>query len=206
MLAQLSEVTRAAPKQHSGEQLPLFVRNLADGLAWALSDSTTGQKTVNTSSAVSGDGKSLSMQSVNLAYQEDGRKFVWQTEGGNASTSATASLKYTAPQPLSALADSKFMQMSIRLDQTPSADVSIALMCQQSSCLRSESLLPLLSGLSRGQWHTIALPLYCEGARAPQVAEDAMRLSTTQPFSLALADIALVTAVTEATQVLDCAQ
>lgn len=205
-LAPLSEVTRAAAKQHSGEQLPLFVRNLADGLAWALSDSTTGQKTVNTSSALSGDGKSLSMQSVNLAYQEDGRKFVWQTEGGNASTSATASLKYTAPQPLSALGDSKFMQMSIRLDQIPSADVSIALMCQQSSCLRSESLLPLLSGLSRGQWHTIALPLYCEGARAPQVAEDAMRLSTTQPFSLALADIALVNSLAQTTQVFDCAQ
>jgi beta-glucosidase len=203
-LAQLSEATRAAPKQHGGEQQPLFVRNLADGLAWALSDSTTGQKTVNTSSAVSGDGKSLSMQSVNLAYQEDGRKFVWQTEDGNASASATASLRYTTPQPLSALGDSKFMQMSIRLDQTPASDVKIELMCRQTLCLRSESLLPLLTGLECGQWHTIALPLHCEGAGAVHVAEDAMRLSTTQPFSLALADIALVNSVAQTTQVLDC--
>lgn len=201
-LAQLSEATRATAKQHSAEQQPLFVRNLADGLSWALSDSTTGQKTVNASSAVSGDGKSLSMQSVNLAYQEDGRKFVWQTEAA----SATASLSYTTPQPVAALGDSKFLQMNIRLDQTPSADVSIELMCQQTLCLRSESLLPVLSGLSRGQWHTIALPLHCEGTKAPKLVEDAMRLGTTQPFSLALADIALVNRVAQTTMLLDCAQ
>ena len=205
-LPKLSEVTRAPAKQSRAEQLPLFVRNLADGLSWTLSDSSTGQKKVNASSAVSGDGKSLSMQSVNLAYQEDGRKFVWQTEGGSASTSATVSLKYTTAQPLATLGDSKFMQMSIRLDHPPSADVSLALMCQQQQCLRSVSLQPLLSRLERGQWHTIALPLHCEGKKAPQVAEDAMRLSATQQFSLALADIALVNSHAQTTQVMGCVQ
>lgn len=201
-LPPLSEVTRAVPKQQSRGQLPLFVRNLADGLVWALSDSTTGQKNVNASAAVSGDGKSLSMQSVNLAYQEDGRKFVWQTEGDRA----TASLKYTVAQPLTVAGDSKFLQMSIRLDQIPAADVSIELMCQQKHCLRSVPLQPLLTGLERGQWYIIALPLHCEGAKAPPVAEDVMRLSTRQQFSLALADIAMVDSVAQTTQIVACAQ
>jgi len=64
----------------------------------------------------------------------------------------------------------------------------------------------LLSSLERGQWHTIALPLHCESAAVLKAAEDAMRLSTKQQFSLALADIALVNSVAKTTQLLDCGQ
>ncbi|PIW62660.1 glycoside hydrolase family 3 protein [Shewanella sp. CG12_big_fil_rev_8_21_14_0_65_47_15] len=202
-LAPLSEMTRAVPPHDSGEQLPLFVRNLAEGMVWALSDSSTKQQAINAPSAVSGDGESLSMQSVNLAYQEDGRKFVWQSRGANA----TASLKYIRAQALSPAIRDKFLQLKVRLDQAAAADVSIELMCQQTSCLRSGSILPLVSGLALGQWHTLAIPLHCDGApNRPQVAEDALRLTTKQQFSLAVADIALVKTAAPSALVLDCGQ
>lgn len=202
-LAPLSETTRAVPPHDSGEQLPLFVRNLAEGMVWALSDSSTKQQAINAPSAVSGDGESLSMQSVNLAYQEDGRKFVWQSRGANA----TASLKYIKAQALSPAIRDKFLQLKVRLDQAPAADVSIELMCQQTSCLRSGSILPLVRGLALGQWHTVAIPLHCDGApNRPQVAEDALRLTTKQQFSLAVADIALVKMAAPSALVLDCGQ
>lgn len=202
-LAPLSETTRAVPPHDSGEQLPLFVRNLAEGMVWALSDSSTKQQAINAPSAVSGDGESLSMQSVNLAYQEDGRKFVWQTRGATA----TASLKYIRAQALSPAIRDKFLQLKVRIDQAPAADVSIELMCQQTSCLRSGSILPLVRGLALGQWHTVAIPLHCDGApNRPQVAEDALRLTTKQQFSLAVADIALVKMAAPSARVLDCGQ
>lgn len=201
MIEQLHETTSAAPAQTNSEQLPLFVRNLADGMVWTLSDSTTPQQTIHTSSAVSGDGRSLSMQSVNLAYQEDGRRFVWQTQDHPA----TASLQYTAPLALTPVISSKFLQMSIRLDAAPTADARLELMCQQMSCLRSEPLLPVVSGIARGQWHTIALSLHCDAApTAQQIVEDAIRISASGQFSLAVANIALVKSTAEATLVLDC--
>jgi len=202
-LAPLSEATQAQPVQNAAEQIPLFVRNLADGMMWALSDSTKQLSRFNTPSAVSADGKSVTMQSVNLAYQEDGRKFVWQSTGSTAS----ASLAYAKAQVLTEAISSKFLQMSIRLDQIATADVKIALMCQQNRCLRSESLQPLLQNMTPGTWHTVALALHCDDVlRKPQSAEEAVRFSTSQPFSLAVADIALVNTVSPSALLLGCEQ
>uniref|UniRef100_UPI0040476DD0 glycoside hydrolase family 3 N-terminal domain-containing protein n=1 Tax=Rheinheimera sp. TaxID=1869214 RepID=UPI0040476DD0 len=199
-LAPLSEATRAQPIEGAAEQTPLFVRNLADGMLWALSDSSAPLQRFNTSSAVSADGNSITMQSVNLAYQEDGRKFVWQGSGNKAS----ASLIYADAQQMTEAIRSQFLQLSIRLDQIAIKDVTIAAMCHQQSCLRTVSLQPLLQHLPAGKWHSLALPLHCDTADTVQSVEEAVRFTAKQPSSLAVADIALVNSVTSSTLVLGC--
>lgn len=200
LLAPLSEVTRAQKVEDAAEQIPLFVRNLADGMLWALSDSSAPLQRFNTPSAVSADGNSITMQSVNLAYQEDGRKFVWQ----NADNTASASLVYAEAQLLTQAIRSKFLQLSIRLDQTAINDMTMAAMCHQQSCLRTVSLQPLLQHLPAGRWHSLALPLHCDAADTMPSVEEAVRFTAKQPSSLAVADIALVNSVTSSTLVLGC--
>ncbi|WP_166840395.1 glycoside hydrolase family 3 protein [Rheinheimera pleomorphica] len=200
VLAPLSEATRAQIAEDTAEQTPLFVRNLAAGMLWALSDSSAPLQTFNTASAVSADGNSITMQSVNLAYQEDGRKFVWQ----GADNTAAASLVYAGAQQLTDAIRSQFLQLSIRLDQVAIKDVTIAAMCQQQSCLRTVSLQPLLQQLPAGKWHSLALPLHCDAASTVQSVEEAVRFTAAPPSSLAVADIALVNSVASSTLVLGC--
>ena len=203
-LAPLSEATRAQPVQDAAGQTPLFVRNLAEGMLWALSDNSAVLKRFNTPSAVSADGKSITMQSVNLAYQEDGRKFVWQ----GADNSASASLIYAGAQPVPQDIRSKSLQLSIRLDSSNMQnELKIAAMCQQQSCLRTVSLKPVLQNMAAGKWYNIALPLHCEGEAGPvNLVQEAVRFTAAQPFSLAVADIALVNTVASSTILLECAQ
>ncbi|GAA0555725.1 exo 1,3/1,4-beta-D-glucan glucohydrolase [Rheinheimera aquimaris] len=203
-LAPLSEATRAQSVEDNAEQTPLFVRNLAEGMLWALSDSSAALKSFNTPSAVSADGHSITMQSVNLAYQEDGRKFVWQC----ADNSVSASLIYAGAQPVPQDIRSKSLQLSIRLDSSNMQnELKIAAMCQQQSCLRTVSLEPVLQNMAAGKWYNIALPLHCEGEAGPvNLVQEAVRFTAAQPFSLAVADIALVNTVASSTILLECAQ
>lgn len=202
-LAPLSELTRAVAPQNAADQTALFVRNLADGMLWALSDDTALLKRINAPSAISADGKSVTMQSVNLAYQEDGRKFVWQNTG----KAASASLTYANATELTELISNKYLQMRVRLDQAAVAEVKIAVMCQQNRCLNAAIMQSLLQNMSPGKWYSIALPVQCDSKLpAAFVAEEAVRFSTTQPFSLAVADIALVNTVQPSAMVLECGQ
>lgn len=189
------EQTSPASQTPAGSGQALFVRNLADGLQWKLVDSHGGKLTTTTSAAVSVDGRSVSMQSVNLAYQEDGRKFVWNAEQQPAS----ASLQYIKPQVMPRQQSVQWLQMSIRLDQAPSGSVQLQLLCQQQNCVYSASLLPLLAGLKQGQWYRMAWPLNCTGQPALAVSqpasdlvEDLLRLNASGEFSLAIAEVELV--------------
>lgn len=208
VLAPLSEATRAQPVQDAAGQTPLFVRNLAEGMLWALSDNSAALKRFNTPSAVSADGHSITMQSVNLAYQEDGRKFVWQ----GADNSASASLIYADGQLVPQDIRSKSLQLSIRLDSANMENageeaLKIAAMCLQQNCLRTVSLQPVLQNMTAGKWYNIALPLHCEGEAGPvNLVQEAVRFTAAQPFSLAVADIALVNTVASSTILLECAQ
>lgn len=193
--ARVHEQTSPASQTPAGSEQALFVRNLADGLQWQLVDNHTDKLTTTTSAAVSVDGRSVSMQSVNLAYQEDGRKFVWNA----GQRPASASLQYIKPQLVPRQQSVQWLQMSIRLDQAPSGGVQLQLLCQQQSCVHSASLLPLLAGLKRGQWYRMAWPLNC--AEQPAMAasqpasglvEDLLRLNASGEFSLAIAEVALV--------------
>ena len=69
------------------------------------------------------------------------------------------------------------------------------------------ALQPLLQNMTPGKWHTVALALHCDDARSkPQSAAEAVRFSTDQQFSLAVADIALVNTVTPSALLLGCGQ
>ena len=62
-----------------------------------LKDAKTAATETTGSSATSGDGASLLMQSVNLSYQEDARQFIWRA----GAKKATLSLSYQQPEVLS---------------------------------------------------------------------------------------------------------
>lgn len=203
----LHEETSPAVESTAGDGVLLFVRNLADGLLWRLSDSSGEDETTRASSAVSADGRSVSMQSVNLAYQEDGRKFVWNTDQHHAS----ASLQFSSPELVSKDRNAQLLQMSIRLDQAPMANVQLDLLCQQSYCARTESLLPLLTGLKRGQWYTIAWPLSCgnkmqagDEQAESRTVEELLRFNASGEFSLAIAEVALVATANESALLQQC--
>ena len=172
-------------------------------MLWALSDDAAWLKRYNAPSAISADGKSITMQSVNLAYQEDGRKFVWH----NTANAAAVSLTYADAKALTAAISNKYLQMRVRLDQAASAEVKIAVMCQRNRCLNAATMQPLLQHMTPGKWYSIALPVQCD-SKLPDAfaAEEALRFSTTQPFSLAVADIALVNTVEPSAMVLQCGQ
>ena len=206
-LEPLHEQTSPALQSETASGQALFVRNLADGLRWQLADGSAETVATTASSAVSADGRSLSMQSVNLAYQEDGRKFVWNSQ----QQPAVASLQYSTPQSPAEADSAQWLQMSIRLDQAPSADVQLELLCQRQNCVRSASLLPQLAGLERGQWVSMAWPLHCEppsanskGLQAVDKVEDVLRFRAHGSFSLAIAEIALVETTAESALVQEC--
>lgn len=197
-LAALPENTSPAPVTNLAKLQPLFVRNLAEGLAWQLTDVSGATPHLYGATGISHDGRSLTMQSVNLAYQEDGRKFVWQN-----SASASAVLQFAAPDQAHKTLNRQFLQLSIRQDQAPNADVTLSALCGKAGCLYQQSLLPVLSTLARGQWQTLALPLNCQQGDN-NVLQDALRVSSSGDFSVALAEIALVAAPAAHAQILDC--
>lgn len=198
MLAALPEDTSPAPVTDTAGQQPLFVRNLAKGMAWQLIDTSGATARLYGATGISHDGRSLTMQSVNLAYQEDGRKFVWQN-----SASASAVLQFAAATNERKPFSSQFLQLSIRQDQAPNADVTLGAMCGKAGCLQQLSLSPLLSTLARGQWQTLALPLNCQ-QNDNNALQDALRLTSSGDFSLALAEVALVAVPAVHAQILDC--
>ncbi|CAM5222213.1 glycoside hydrolase family 3 N-terminal domain-containing protein [Alishewanella longhuensis] len=202
-LATLHENTSPAPEANPDGQQALFVKNLADGLAWQLLDNKGATARLYGATGISADGQSLTMQSVNLAYQEDGRKFVWQ----NAAP-ASVLLQFAAPltdkKQLDRLAN-KALQLSIRQDQAASAEVMLGAMCGATACQHQLALGPLLSTLAPGQWQSIALPLNCH-VQSNSPITTALRLSSNGNFSLALANIALVNEVSSHTLLLDCPQ
>ncbi|QJR80740.1 glycoside hydrolase family 3 protein [Alteromonas pelagimontana] len=192
-VGKLQENTSPEPKLNDDQAKPLFVRNLSEGLVWKLVDPTGEKEFAVSSSGVSGDGESLSMQSVNLAYQEDGRKFVWAPNG----KPAAVALSYSSSAKPAAERKNKFLQMRVRIDELkPAPDATIKIMCSASSCLNSVSTAALAASLSPGEWQNVAIPLNCATTPAsPEPISDALRISAEKPFSVALADIAIVNSI-----------
>ncbi|WP_337840574.1 glycoside hydrolase family 3 N-terminal domain-containing protein [Rheinheimera sp.] len=198
-LGLFSEKT-TAPAAASGDDgvEPLLLRNVAPGLAWVLTDSSStpeaaADRLISTPFGVSADGKSLVMQSVNLSYQEDGRQFRW-----NSAADASASLRY-AKSANRAHQGAKFLRFSLRFDQPVPSTLQLGALCDaQGQCLRQLSLVEPLAHFKAGLWHTVELALGCAGQKPLTTAlKDALVIRSSGQHSLALADIVLLTQHTE---------
>lgn len=160
-LAQLDETTTQVSANVSGDYLALFERNLSAELAWTLTnqatENTNAQVLVTTPYGTSPDKTSLTMQSVNLAYQEDARKFVWR--GQNA---ASFALSYkTAADLTDKISSSSVLTMDIKLDDYAGQAVSVEMLCEQNLCAQQANIGKLLAKLSVGKWYSLDFPLGC---------------------------------------------
>lgn len=190
-LGQFSEQASATAASGSDDGIqPLFLRNLAADMAWVLSDNSAAQNKaalITTPYGVSADGKSLAMQSVNLAYQEDGRQLRW-----NSAENASASLRYLKPVSASRYSAAKALRFSLRFDQQVPAELKLAVLCdQQGLCQRQLSLTEPLAHLKPGLWHTVEVALDCADAAAVERISDALVVSSNGQHSLALAEMVL---------------
>lgn len=182
---QSSAVTTAA---NTGGQIPLFLRNLAPGMAFALTDSSGNAVTVTTPFGVSNDGKSLAMQSVNLSYQEDARQLRW-----DAAQSAKASLRFRKAAAAKDYATAKVLRLNLRLDQQVPANLQLAVLCDAAGvCQRQLSLRETLATFSPGVWHQVEVALDCAAKpELTQPLQDAVVFSASGRLSLAVADVVL---------------
>lgn len=188
-LAQLPEQSSAVTTAtNTGGQIPLLLRNLAPGMAFALTDSSGSAVTVTTPFGVSNDGKSLTMQSVNLAYQEDARQFRW-----DAVQSAKASLRFRKAAVAKDYAAAKVLRLNMRLDQQVPANLQLAVLCDAAGvCQRQLDLHEMLARFSPGVWQQVEVALDCAAKPAlTQPLQDAVMFSASGRLSLAVADVVL---------------
>lgn len=195
----LSEKT--SPKKQANEDAkPLFVRGLAENLVWRLKDANTAAIETTGSSATSGDGASLLMQSVNLSYQEDARQFIWRA----GAKKATLSLSYQQPEVLSDASKSAILELKMRVNTAPSKATQIQLMCNNNHCMRNIKFESIEALMNDKKWHTLAIPLNCPSALNTMTKVTEVLNVSANAASLAVADIALTSKPNADAYLLSC--
>ena len=184
----VSEAVTVADGKKAKDMKPLFVRNLSDGVKWGLSDSKNKIALMASSSGVSPDGTSLTMQSVNLAYQEDGRKFSWQN-----GASGSAILTYSEAYQTENVFAGRYMNMKMRFDDWQSSSpVILQVQCSDTTCQNTVTIDKDDSMLQAGQWVGISVAADCLDMDSSDNAPDsALRIIGKGELSLAVAEIAL---------------
>lgn len=197
----LSEKTSPKMDVNDSQGTPFFVRNLAPNVRWALSDKTQTNMMTKSSSAMSADGKSISMQSVNLAYQEDGRQFVWNNKEG----AGKVSLRFEQATGEFENLDKQFIQFDIRVDDTPIEGGVLSVMCDKQTCSTQTNIATQLTQLKSKGWKTVAVQLGCNKAQSTlSEITDILSISAQQPLNLAIANVALVKATKSNSITLNC--
>ncbi|GAA78086.1 glycoside hydrolase family 3 protein [Pseudoalteromonas sp. BSi20495] len=197
----LSEKTSPKANESDSQGTSFFVRNLAPNVRWALSDQTQTNMMTKSSSAMSADGKSISMQSVNLAYQEDGRQFVWN----NTQEIAIVSLRFEQATTEFKDVDKQFIQFDIRVDDVQSDVVELRAMCGEQVCLTKISLMTQLTQLKNKGWQTVAIKLGCSAAQTKMnEVTEILSINAQHPLNLAIANVALVKATQSNSLIIGC--
>ncbi|NVK57110.1 MAG: glycoside hydrolase family 3 C-terminal domain-containing protein [Alteromonadaceae bacterium] len=201
-LKKLNETITTRIEQQNKDRKPLFVRNLSAGVKWALTDSNKGTKLIEGPLGVSPDGQSLTMQSVNLAYQEDGRKFSWSQAGAQSS----AALQYTSDYKADADFDARFINIQVRLDQwSTSAPLTMQVQCAGDVCQNATTITRKDAVLQEGDWVGFSIATQCNTeALADTKPDSALRISGEADISLAVAEIALVKEPAKGYNVVSC--
>lgn len=190
------------PSQKNTNVQPLFVRNLSQGVQWSLSDPNKGKVLVDTPYGVSPDGQSLTMQSINLAFQEDGRKFSWS----NASASTSAELVYNSIYAKDENFDVRFVNMKVRIDKwSQSSPITFEVQCSDNSCQNTLIFNDDKYGLVQGQWIGVSIETGCLDTNAQQKdITTPLRISSQGNVSLAVAEITISKTSTESHTVASC--
>ncbi len=204
-LAQLSEQNRIVSKQQTSDHLPLFERNLAEGLVWSLANQSDRDTMpilkINAPSGTSEDKHSIRMQSVNLAYQEDARRFVWQGK-----TPAKMALSYQTSGDLSEqVTESSVLSFDIRMDEYPTNPVNLNLFCNATDCLMLYEIQSRLKRLPLGKWQTLTFDISCVSqASALKHLAHVLSIQTQGSMALAIANVRLGKKQANSTLVASC--
>ncbi|MBD3585909.1 glycoside hydrolase family 3 protein [Salinimonas sp. HHU 13199] len=200
-LENVSEAISTDINQKPQDTKPLFVRNLSDDVKWGLSDGGKQTALMETPSGVSPDGSSLTMQSVNLAYQEDGRKFSWKD-----AASGSAVLAYSQAHETNVAFDARYLNLKIRLDDWQSSSpVTLQVQCTDATCQNVASIAKHASVLQEGQWVGISIAAHCQNSdKTDSNPDSALQISAQGPLSLAVAEIALAKAPAATYNVISC--
>lgn len=201
-LIRVDEVVSARPSQKNTNVQPLFVRNLSKGLQWSLSDPHKGKVLVDTPYGVSPDGQSLTMQSINLAFQEDGRKFSWS----NASAPTSAELVYNSIYEKDENFDVRFVNMKVRIDKwSQSSPITFQVQCGDNSCQNTLIFNNDKYGLVRGKWIGLSIETGCFDTNAQHKnINTPLRISSKGNASLAVAEVTVSRTSTEGHNVASC--
>ena len=202
-LAKVNETITVSNTQQNADREPLFVRSLSTGIKWALTDAAQQTTLIEGPLGVSPDGQSLTMQSVNLAYQEDGRKFSWSKPG------ASAALQYTPDYKADGNTEPRFINVRIRLDQWPSsASLTLQAQCAGDACQNAITVQKSDASFSPGEWEEgkwtgLSIATGCN-SELDTPPDSALRITADAGMSLAVADIALVKAPADDYRVIAC--
>ncbi|WP_290653150.1 glycoside hydrolase family 3 protein [Idiomarina sp.] len=180
--------------------VPLFVRNLADGWYWGFAEANGNLSPIVGPSGANADEHSVTMQSVNLAYQEDGRRFVWH----EAESGVAAILASEDPIESFAHRDARFLQATVRFSDNLSGPVSVGVLCHEKQCSNEVQLSESTPELKRGDWNTLAIEAGCENNEVSQGASIMLSVSSPAKTSLSIADVALVSEPSEQALTVSC--
>ncbi|MCU4674053.1 glycoside hydrolase family 3 C-terminal domain-containing protein [Catenovulum sp. 2E275] len=160
-LPQLLEQNRLVKSLDVNESFALFERNLTQGLVWSLANETQAGKMqtlkINSPSGTSEDKHSIRMQSVNLAYQEDARRFVWQGE-----KFAKMALSYQTTGDLTEqVKAAEVLSFDVRMDEYPQNEVNLGLLCRANYCLVEQDIQAILKQQALGKWQRLEFDISC---------------------------------------------
>ncbi|RUO40285.1 beta-glucosidase [Idiomarina aquatica] len=196
----LNEEKRLADNPSESNSVPLFVRNLAKGWYWGFAEVNNALTPISGPSGTSADKQSVTMQSVNLAYQEDGRRFVWH----KANTSVAAILAREEPLESLTNGEARFLQAKVRFSDNLSEPVRLGVLCHQQQCTNAVQLRESTPQLKLGDWNTLAIETGCDNSNLNQKASIMLRLDSSAQASLSIADVALVSKPSEQALTVPC--
>ncbi len=155
-LPQLDETSYVKTQKATDMGYPLFYRQLASGLNWTLGDKNNWNQIIEGPSGTTDGSENLTIQAINLAYQEDARRFVW-----SGVSEAVAKLSYQTAKDLTEAVepDSQF-KFDLRLDSKPTDKVRLSLMCG-SECHYSADITDLLNEQTPGKWIHVSVEMGC---------------------------------------------
>ncbi|MER2490841.1 glycoside hydrolase family 3 protein [Catenovulum sediminis] len=200
-LAQLDISSRVKSQSDTDLGYALFYRQLAEGLNWTLGDMQDWNVIINGPAGTTAGSDNLTVQGINLAYQEDARRFVWAGD-----SLAIASLSYTDAKDMSELIDAQtVLEFDLRLDSAPQSAATMGLFCTANSCAAEIDLTEFLVQQKAGHWVHVSVDISClANAKQVNAVTTPWSLKTEGKLGLAVSNLTLLKGDVEASQLSVC--